>query len=51
MKFPRTYSLEEIAKLIDATSVGPANFPITGCNEIHVVEDGDIVFCRSPKIL
>ncbi|WP_372793781.1 UDP-3-O-(3-hydroxymyristoyl)glucosamine N-acyltransferase [Lutibacter sp.] len=49
MKFPRIYSLDEIAELIGATSVGPANFPILGCNEIHVVEAGDIVFVDHPK--
>ena len=49
MKFSRIHSLEEIAKLIDVTYVGPANFPISGCNEIHVVEEGDIVFVDHPK--
>ncbi|PCH53235.1 MAG: UDP-3-O-(3-hydroxymyristoyl)glucosamine N-acyltransferase [Flavobacteriaceae bacterium] len=49
MKFPRVYSLEEIAKLIGATYIGPANYPILGCNEIHVVEEGDIVFVDHPK--
>jgi len=49
MKFPRVYSLEEIASLIEATFVGPSNFPISGCNEIHVVEEGDIVFVDHPK--
>ncbi len=49
MKFPRIYSLEEIAKLIGATSVGSSDFPISGCNEIHIVEEGDIVFVDHPK--
>jgi len=49
MKFPRVYSLEEIAELLGATLVGPTNFPILGCNEIHVVEEGDIVFVDHPK--
>lgn len=49
MKFPRIHSLEEIAKLIDVTFVGPADFPVHGCNEIHVVEEGDIVFVDHPK--
>ncbi|MFK5957827.1 MAG: UDP-3-O-(3-hydroxymyristoyl)glucosamine N-acyltransferase [Lutibacter sp.] len=49
MKFPRIYNLKEIAELIGATYVGPANFPISGCNEIHVVESGDIVFVDHPK--
>ena len=49
MKFPRIYSLEEIAKIIDTTYVGSADFPVHGCNEIHVVEEGDIVFVDHPK--
>lgn len=49
MKLPRVYSLKEIAKIIGTTFVGPENFPITGFNEIHVVENGDIVFVDHPK--
>lgn len=49
MKFPRNYSLKEIAELIDATFVGPSHFQISGINEIHVVEAGDIVFVDHPK--
>ena len=49
MKFPHKYSLLEIAKLLEVTYVGPDDFPIYGCNEIHVVEDGDIVFVDHPK--
>jgi UDP-3-O-[3-hydroxymyristoyl] glucosamine N-acyltransferase len=49
MKFLRSYSLKEIAELIDATFVGPSNFQISGINEIHVVEKGDIVFVDHPK--
>ena len=49
MKFPRVHSLKEIAKLIGTTYVGPSNFPVSGCNEIHVVEEGDIVFVDHPK--
>lgn len=49
MKFPRTYALEEIAKLIQAEFIGPPDFPVLGMNEIHVVEEGDIVFVDHPK--
>jgi len=49
MKFSRTYSLQEIAGIIDATFVGDNNFPVEGMNEIHVVEPGDIVFVDHPK--
>jgi len=49
MKFPHKYTLLEIAKLLEVTYIGPDDFPIYGCNEIHVVEDGDIVFVDHPK--
>jgi UDP-3-O-[3-hydroxymyristoyl] glucosamine N-acyltransferase len=49
MKFPRTYSLKEIAEIIGTTYIGPDSFPITGFNEIHVVKKGDIVFVDHPK--
>jgi UDP-3-O-[3-hydroxymyristoyl] glucosamine N-acyltransferase len=49
MKFSRTYSLQEIANIIDVTFVGDNNFPVKGMNEIHVVESGDIVFVDHPK--
>lgn len=49
MKFPRQFSLKEIADLIDCSFVGDANFPVLGMNEIHVVTPGDIVFVDHPK--
>ena len=49
MKFPRTYSLIEIAKLIDCDFIGDDHFPVLGMNEIHVVTMGDIVFVDHPK--
>lgn len=49
MKFKKTQTLEEIARLIAADYVGDSNFAITGINEIHVVEAGDIVFVDHPK--
>ncbi|WP_300491912.1 UDP-3-O-(3-hydroxymyristoyl)glucosamine N-acyltransferase [Flavobacterium sp.] len=49
MKFTRTYSLREIAAIIDCKFVGDAEFPVLGMNEIHVVEPGDIVFVDHPK--
>lgn len=49
MKFPRTYALQEIAALINAESIGALDFPVLGMNEIHVVENGDIVFVDHPK--
>ncbi|SNR36233.1 UDP-3-O-(3-hydroxymyristoyl)glucosamine N-acyltransferase [Lutibacter flavus] len=49
MKFPREFSLQEIAQLLKVEFVGSPNFPVLGCNEIHVVEEGDIVFVDHPK--
>ena len=49
MKFPHSYSLKEIASLIDCKFVGQDDFPVLGMNEIHVVEPGDIVFVDHPK--
>ena len=49
MKFQKAYSLEEIANIINCEYVGDGNFPVTGMNEIHVVESGDIVFVDHPK--
>lgn len=49
MKFPRPYSLKEIADLIDSKYIGDAEFPVLGMNEIHVVQPGDIVFVDHPK--
>lgn len=49
MKFHKTYTLKEIAELIDNQYIGDDNFPINGMNEIHVVEHGDIVFVDHPK--
>jgi len=49
MKFPKTYTLKEISEIIDADFVGDDDFPVLGMNEIHVVEEGDIVFVDHPK--
>lgn len=49
MKFPKQYSLKEIANLISTKYVGSDDFPVLGINEIHVVEPGDIVFVDHPK--
>jgi UDP-3-O-[3-hydroxymyristoyl] glucosamine N-acyltransferase len=49
MKFPRQHTLQEIANLLHCEFVGDANFPVSGMNEIHVVEPGDIVFVDHPK--
>ncbi len=49
MKFSRTFTLKEIADIINCQYVGPDDFPVLGMNEIHLVEPGDIVFVDHPK--
>ena len=49
MKFPQKHTLEQIAGIISSEYVGPADFPVLGMNEIHVVTPGDIVFVDHPK--
>ncbi|MDG2194447.1 MAG: UDP-3-O-(3-hydroxymyristoyl)glucosamine N-acyltransferase [Polaribacter sp.] len=49
MKFSQVQTLQKIALLLEVDFVGDANFKITGINEIHVVEKGDIVFVDHPK--
>lgn len=49
MKFPRTYTLREISEIINTEFIGDSDFSILGINEIHVVEQGDIVFVDHPK--
>ncbi|NQY06749.1 MAG: UDP-3-O-(3-hydroxymyristoyl)glucosamine N-acyltransferase [Flavobacteriaceae bacterium] len=49
MKFPQPHTLKQIATIIDCNYVGNDDFPVSGMNEIHVVEEGDIVFVDHPK--
>lgn len=49
MKLDRSYTVKEIAALINCTFVGDENHVVTGINEIHKVESGDIVFVDHPK--
>jgi UDP-3-O-[3-hydroxymyristoyl] glucosamine N-acyltransferase len=49
MKFPKPYILKDIAAIIDCNYVGVDDYPVLGMNEIHVVEQGDVVFVDHPK--
>jgi len=49
VKFNQSYTLKQIAQIIQSTFVGDPDFPVLGMNEIHVVEPGDIVFVDHPK--
>lgn len=49
MKFKNPQTLKGIADLLGISFVGNPDFPVLGMNEIHVVEEGDIVFVDHPK--
>lgn len=49
MKLLKPLRSDELAELIGAKLVGAGDVEATGINEIHVVEDGDIVFVDHPK--
>lgn len=49
MRFDRPVPVTEIAKLIDAEIIGESEGAATGINEIHKVEEGDLVFVDHPK--
>lgn len=49
MQFPQPYTLKQIAEIINAKPIGQDDFEITGMNEIHVINPGEIVFVDHPK--
>lgn len=49
MQFEKAVSLVDIANLIGARIIGNKNGAATGINEIHKVEEGDLVFVDHPK--
>lgn len=49
MKFASPLTLSEVAAMINARFEGDPNMPVTGINEIHMVEPGDITFVDHPK--
>ena len=49
MKLPQPSTLKAIAELVDCPFEGPEDLLVTGINEIHKVEKGDIVFVDHPK--
>jgi UDP-3-O-[3-hydroxymyristoyl] glucosamine N-acyltransferase len=49
MKLNPPATLKSIADLIHARFTGPEDFSITGINEIHMVEPGDLTFVDHPK--
>lgn len=49
MKLSHSHTLKEIAELIDCKFIGSSDFLISGINEIHKVEAGDLVFVDNEK--
>ncbi|MCW3085335.1 MAG: UDP-3-O-(3-hydroxymyristoyl) glucosamine N-acyltransferase [Bacteroidetes bacterium] len=49
MKLPLAHTLRDIAAIINCEFNGQPDHIITGMNEIHMVEAGDIVFVDHPK--
>ncbi len=49
MKFPSPVSVKWIASFIEAELLGDDSLYATGINEIHRVEEGDLVFVDHPK--
>jgi len=49
MKFTQPLKLAELAQMLNAMPVGDPDFPVTGMNEIHMVEPGDLTFVDHPK--
>jgi UDP-3-O-[3-hydroxymyristoyl] glucosamine N-acyltransferase len=49
MKFPSPLKLSALAEMLHAKPVGDPDFLVTGINEIHMVEAGDLTFVDHPK--
>jgi UDP-3-O-[3-hydroxymyristoyl] glucosamine N-acyltransferase len=49
MKLPKAFTLKEISELLACEFVGNPSHIVTGINEIHMVEAGDLVFVDHPK--
>jgi len=49
MKFPSPVSIQWMAEFLGAELIGDKNGQATGINEIHKVEQGDLVFVDHPK--
>src|SRR5438034_403819 len=49
MRFERPIPITELAQLINAELIGEEEGAAAGINEIHKVEEGDVVFVDHPK--
>lgn len=49
MRFNTPLKLSQLASMLQAEFEGEPNFPVSGLNEIHMVEPGDLTFVDHPK--
>lgn len=49
MKLPSPYKISEIASFLGTTFIGNENAIVTGVNEIHNIQKGDLTFADSSK--
>ena len=49
MKFSKSVTLQDVADILNCKFIGNPKHSVTGMNEIHVVDNGDIVFVDHPK--
>ena len=49
MKLEKAISIGELANMVGGKVIGDANALVTGINEIHRVEQGDLTFVDHPK--
>lgn len=49
MRFPEVQSLKQISDFLGAKFIGDPNHIVSGMNEIHMVEAGDLTFVDHPK--
>lgn len=49
MKFPESLTLKELSIYLNAKFVGDPDHIVSGMNEIHMVESGDLTFVDHPK--
>lgn len=49
MKLQKPHTVKEISEILNCKFVGDENHLVTGINEIHMVENGDLVFVDHPK--
>jgi len=49
MKFKQAHTVKEIAALLGCSFIGDENHTVTGLNEIHRVEEGDLMFVDHHK--